>query len=165
VIGGKDKCFNGCLKAKGGFAMTVGCFADKLAQPSASEIETVLGQSLPLWTRLIDFIAGNYQMAGDLSYGGKNYGWNFWYRKSGKALVSLYPQSGSFVAQVVLGKEQVEKALALELGAKVGGMLRDTPQLHDGKWLFIPMTTEEDVRDVEQLLLLKKRPLKTRPEK
>lgn len=145
--------------------MTIGYFVDKLTQPSASEIGSVLGTASPLWARLVDFIAENYQMAGDLSYGGKNYGWNLWYRKSGKALVSLYPQTGSFVAQVVLGKEQVEKALALELGAKVGGMLRDTPQLHDGKWLFIPMTTEEDVRDVEQLLLLKKRPLKTKPGK
>ena len=145
--------------------MTISYFAEKLAQPSASEIESVLGPALLLWTRLINFIAENYQMEGDLSYGGKNYGWNLWYRKSGKALVSLYPQSGSFVAQVVLGKEQVEKALALELGAKVGGMLRDTPQLHDGKWLFIPITTEEEVRDVEQLLLLKRRPLKTKPGK
>jgi hypothetical protein len=63
----------------------------------------------------------------------------------------------------VLGKEQVEKALTLDLGAKAGGRLRDTPQLHDGKWLFIPVTTEEEVRDVEQLMLLKKCPLKTKP--
>lgn len=145
--------------------MAISYFTDKSAQPVVREIELVLGSAFPLWQSLVGYLAENYQMAGDLSYGGKNYGWNLWYRKSGKALVSLYPQSGSFVAQVVLGKEQVEKALALELGAKAGGMLRNTPQLHDGKWLFIPVTTEEDVRDVEQLLLLKKRPLKPRPGK
>ncbi|MBA4375940.1 MAG: hypothetical protein C0401_07185 [Anaerolinea sp.] len=64
------------------------------------------------------------------------------------------------MAQVVLGKEQVEKALCLRLGAKVGNMVRETPQLHDGKWLFIPVTTEVDVQDIEQLLLTKKRPVK-----
>jgi hypothetical protein len=71
--------------------MTISYFGAKLAQPLASEIESVLGPALPLWTKLIGFIADNYQIAGDLSYGGKNYGWNLWYRKSGKALVSLYP--------------------------------------------------------------------------
>jgi hypothetical protein len=64
------------------------------------------------------------------------------------------------VSQVVLGKEQVEKALGLRLGAKVGNMVRETPQFHDGKWLFIPVTTEIDVQDIEQLLLAKKRPVK-----
>lgn len=164
VSGGDSVLEFGC-KLKEGSSMAISYFADKSAQPVAREIELVLGSAFPLWESLVGYLAENYQMAGDLSYGGKNYGWNLWYRKSGKALVSLYPQSGSFVAQVVLGKEQVEKALALELGAKVGGMLRDTPQLHDGKWLFIPITTQEEVRDVEQLLLLKRRPLKTKPGK
>jgi len=42
-------------------------------------------------------------MPDEFSFGGKNYGWNIWYRKSGKSLVSLYPQEKSIVAQVVLG--------------------------------------------------------------
>jgi hypothetical protein len=42
-------------------------------------------------------------MNAEFSFGGKNYGWNLRYLKRGKALVSLYPQSGRFVAQMVLG--------------------------------------------------------------
>ena len=37
--------------------------------------------------------------------------------------------------------------------------VRETQQFHDGRWLFIPITTETDVQDVEQLLLGKKRPV------
>ena len=37
-----------------------------------------------------------------------------------------------------LGKTEVEKAMALPLGEKVGRLLRGTPQLHSGQWLFIP---------------------------
>ncbi len=140
--------------------MTISYFTDKSVQPSLSELKSVLNSAFPLWDSLVHFIDEHYQMAGELSYGGKNYGWNLWYRKSGKSLVSLYPQSESFVAQVVLGKAQVEKALGLELGAKVGDMVRETPQLHDGKWLFIPVTTETDVQDIERLLFVKKRPIK-----
>ena len=138
--------------------MAVGCFLDKTSTPAPEAVSAALGTAFPLWQALIQFIAETYQMTTEFSYGGKNYGWNLWYRKSGKALVSLYPQSGSFVAQVVLGKEQVEKALGLELGEKVGRMLRETPQFHDGKWLFIPVENQTDLEDVQQLLLLKKKP-------
>lgn len=138
--------------------MAIGCFTDKTSRPSPDEIKTALGSKYPLWESLLRFIDDSYQMAGELSFGGSKYGWNLWFRKSGKSLVTLYPQVEGFVAQVVLGKEQVEKALGLSLGEKVGRMVRETPQLHDGKWLFIPVTTERDVEDIEQLLMVKKRP-------
>lgn len=138
--------------------MPLSHFVDKSSQPSSGEIEAILGTAFPLWQRLLRFMDDDYQMTGEMSYGGRNYGWNLWYRKSGKALISLYPQPGQLVAQVVLGKAQVEKALELGLGEKVGKMVRETPQLHDGKWLFIPVTSEADVQDIERLLLVKRRP-------
>lgn len=140
--------------------MAISCFADKGFPPSDSDLKHALGPAFPLWVKLVTFIAVTYQMEGEMSYGGKNYGWNLWVRKSGKSLVSLYPQTGSLVAQVVLGKDQVEQALRLDFGETVGRMVRETPQLHDGKWLFIPVAAEADARDIEQLLLLKKRPVK-----
>lgn len=138
--------------------MSIGCFCDKTHPPSTEELRSALGPALPLWLELVQFIETNYQMSGELSYGGKNYGWNLWYRKSGKSLVTLYPQENCFVAQVVLGSKQVEAALELELGEVVGRMVKEVPLLHDGKWLFIPVNSEQEVRDVERLLLVKKRP-------
>ena len=143
--------------------MSVGCFLDKNHPPSAEDLKEAFGASFPLWEELLQFLEDTYQMRVEFSYGGKNYGWNLWYRPSGKSLVSLYPQEKSFVAQVVLGKDQVEKALELSLGETVKITVRETPQFHDGKWLFIPITTETDVQDVEQLLLVKKRPVKKLP--
>jgi len=142
--------------------MSIGCFVDKDHPPSPDEMKGALGETSPLWEKLLQFIEETYHMPGEVSFGGKNYGWNIWYRKGGKSLVSLYPQEESIVAQVVLGKDQVAKALELSLGEKVGKMVRETPQLHDGEWLFIPVTTERDVQDVEQLLLVKKRPVNKR---
>jgi hypothetical protein len=138
--------------------MPISYFIDKSQSPSPEEVGVILGSAQPLWMRLVDFIMTNYSMIGDMTYGGKNYGWNLWYRKSGKSLVSLYPQMNTFVAQVVLGREQVEIALMLPLGDHISHVLRDTPSLHDGRWLFINITTEVDVADVEKLLFLKKRP-------
>ena len=140
--------------------MSISIFSDKTHPPEPTEIAKALGSAQPLWERLIHFIASNYQMVGDMVYGGKNYGWNLWYRKSGKSLISLYPQENTLVAQVVLGRAQVEKALTLSLGENVSRTLRETPQLHDGRWLFIKVTTETDAADVEQLLRVKKNPVK-----
>ena len=142
--------------------MAIGLFTNKTQQPTEQEIQDALGGAYPLWERLLGFIQTNYQISTELSFGGKNYGWNLWYRKSGKSLTSLFPQQGAFIAQVVLGREQAEKAMSLELGEKVNRLLRETPQLHDGKWLWIPVTKEQDALDVESLLLLKRRPVGAR---
>lgn len=140
--------------------MAVGYFLEKTVEPSREEIDAALRASASHWHALLDFIETSFAIAPVFSFGGKNYGWNLWYKKGGKALTSLYPQKDHFIAQVVLGKEQVEKALALELGEKVGRLLRETPQFHDGRWLFIPVSDEVDLKDVEMLLLLKRKPIK-----
>ena len=140
--------------------MAISYFADKSHPPEAEEINKVLGTAQPLWMQIVEYIASNYTMTGDMTYGGKNYGWNLWYRKSGKSLASLYPQENAFIAQVVLGREHVEKALTLPLGDNVRRVVHETPSLHDGRWLFIKIMTETDVTDVEQLMLLKRRPVK-----
>jgi len=140
--------------------MAIGYFLEKTIEPTREEIDAALGASASHWQALLDFIETSFAIPPVFSFGGKNYGWNLWYKKGGKALTTLYPQKDHFIAQVVLGKEQVEKALALELGEKVSRILQETPQFHDGRWLFIPVSDEADVQDVERLLLLKRKPIK-----
>jgi hypothetical protein len=142
------------------FQMAVGYFLDKTHEPTKEEILAVLGASGPLWQDLLDFIETSFAIPGIFSCAGPKYGWNLWYKKGGKALTTLFPQKDYFVAQVVLGRDQVEKALTLELGDKVGRLLRETPQFHDGRWLFIPVSDQVDMLDVEKLLLLKRKPIK-----
>jgi len=98
--------------------MAIGCFLDKEHSPSEKEVRSTLGARYPFWQHVVQFLYNNYEMAADFSYGGKKYGWNLWYRKSGKSLVSLYPQTGGFVAQIVLGKDQTEQALEMKFFAK-----------------------------------------------
>ena len=143
--------------------MTVGSLLEKAQQPTQPEIKAELGPAWPLWDDLTRFLAETYpEIPPELSYGGKKYGWNLWYRKSGKSLLSLFPNQGYCVAQIVLGNVQVEQALGLELGAAVGTLLRETPQFHDGRWLFIPVRTARDAADVKLLLQVKRRPKRSK---
>ena len=141
--------------------MTMGYFTNRSHQPSPEEIRLALGSLHPLWERLTRFIDTNYQIAGEFSFWGPaKSGWNLRYRKKGKALLALYPQKEGIMAQVVLGKAQAERALSLKVGEKVSKMLREAPQLHDGRWLSIPILNEADAEDVEQLLLVKMQPIR-----
>jgi hypothetical protein len=120
-----------------------------------------LGTIYPLWERLTRFIDTNYQITGEWStWGPSRHGWGLRYRRKGKALVALYPQKEIIIAQVVLGKAQAERALSLKLGEKVSKMLREAPQLRDGRWLSIPILNQADAEDVERLLLVKMRPIR-----
>lgn len=128
--------------------------------PSPEEIRSALGSSYPFWLSLTHFIEANYQATGKWSsWGPANFGWGFRYQQKGRALVALYPQRERFIAQIVLGEAQAERALSLELGEGVSALLKETPQLRDGRWLSISVATEKDVRDIEQLLSVKMKPV------
>ena len=139
--------------------MTESCFTDPKHQPTPEEIRLALGSCFPLWERLTSFIEKSYRIEGTWStWGPAKSGWNLRYRRNGKSLTALHPQQERILAQIVLGKAQAERALQLELGEKISRMLQEAPQLRDGRWLFIPVTSESDAKDVEKLLLAKMRP-------
>ncbi|MDH5448349.1 MAG: DUF3788 domain-containing protein [Candidatus Bathyarchaeota archaeon] len=139
--------------------MTESYFTDPKHQPTPEEIRSALGSCFPLWERLTIFIEKSYRIEGTWStWGPAKSGWNLRYRRNGKSLTALHPQRERILAQIVLGKAQAERALQLELGEKISRMLQEAPQLRDGRWLFIPVTSESDAKDVEKLLLTKMRP-------
>ncbi len=138
--------------------MSIGTFLDPEHSPSPAELKVTLESKWKLWQELTQFIADHYPIAAEWNFGGKKVGWNLWYRKSGKTLINLFPQQAGFMAQVVLGREQVEKAQRIRFGKNVGQVFQNTRQLHDGRWLFIQVRTKKDIQDLQQLMLLKRRP-------
>jgi len=139
--------------------MTESPFTDPTHQPTLEEIRSALGSCFPLWERLTTFIEETYRIEGTWStWGPAKTGWNLRYRRKGKSLTALHPQQNRILVQIVLGKVQAERALQLELGEKVSRMLQESPQLRDGRWLHIPVTSESNANDVESLLLAKIRP-------
>ncbi len=134
-------------------------FLDYRQSPTAKEVRAALGSKLPLWERLTAFAEETLGATGTWSrFGPARTGWNLRYRRGGKSLTALHPMREHVLVQVVLGAKQAGKALELELGDAIARMLRETPQLRDGRWLFIPITDESEAADVESLLLLKMSP-------
>ena len=138
--------------------MAVGTFIDKLHQPTMKEILASIGSKRELWDSLERFVAENYRTKRDFAFYGKNYGWAVRFRKTGKALLSMYPGEGSFTVQIVLGETPAKKASSLKLGKNVRNVLKNAHEFPEGRWLFIKVRWKRDLRDVQQLLFLKEQP-------
>jgi hypothetical protein len=69
-------------------------------------------------------------------------------------------RNGHFIVQIIIGQAQLKEALQLRLGAKVRGVLRNARAFTQGRWLFIPVESEQDCRDGEHLLRVRASPLK-----
>ena len=140
---------------------------DKTTQPSDAEMLNAIGPALAdSWSALRRFLVETYAIVPVFNSGGKKYGWNLQHRAGGRPLCEMYPEYGSFTALVVLGKAELEQALErLEtFGPTVRQALVETPRFHDGCWMYIrvadPLTCQRDVQDIEQLVLIKKKPPK-----
>jgi Protein of unknown function (DUF3788) len=135
--------------------VSIGAFVDKQYQPSISEMVASVRSKLWLWGALTQFIEENYRVKRDFAFYGKNYGWALRFRSGGRALAAFYPGAGSFPVQIIIAPAQLEEALRLHLGAKVRNILINARTFTEGRWLFIPVESEQDCRDVRRLLRIR----------
>ncbi len=140
---------------------------DKTRQPSDDEMLATIGQPLSeAWTALRRFLVEIYNIEPIFNPGGKKYGWNLQHRIGGRPLCEMYPERGSFTALVILGKAELDQALGRidSFGFVVRHALENSPRYHDGCWMYIrvanPQTCMQDEKEIEQLILIKKKPPK-----
>jgi hypothetical protein len=135
--------------------MSVGVFTDKAHAPTAEQISEAIGSRRAAWEEILQVIWEGYSHQKDWRFYGKNYGWALRFRKSGKALASLYPAEGGFTIQLILSQADVDKTRGLKLGKHVRHIIEQAHPFPEGRWVFIPVRSGQDLRDVRQLLALK----------
>jgi hypothetical protein len=139
----------------------------KTTQPSDEDMIQWIGQPIAKeWIALRQFLTDTYGVVPIFNSGGKRYGWNLQYRVGGRPLCEMYPEHGSFTALVILGQVELEQAMErIDIfGSIVQQVLTETPRYHDGCWMYIrasdPLTCHQDVQDIEELILIKRKPAK-----
>jgi hypothetical protein len=136
--------------------MSIGVFVNKNYQPSEAEIHQVIGSKLSIWQELVAFIRKHYPSDEDFKFlYGQKYGWALRFRKRGHLLTSLYPTDGGFTVQINLGPAAIEQTRNMVLGENVQAVIDQTTAYSEGRWLFIPVRSAEDVCDIYQLLALR----------
>lgn len=129
-------------------------------QPGWEDVRAYI--SNPLWDALLAYIERAYAIRPTLHYSGCGMrpGWNIKYKKSGKALCTLYPAQGSFVALVVVGaKEMAEAELLMPACTPhVQALFEQAPPYNNSKWLSVDVTSETLLSDVKALMRLRVAP-------
>lgn len=136
---------------------------DKEHTPTREDIFNYLGKdAVEAWNEITSFLADKYNFEPETVFGGKKYGWEVRYRRSGKTLCALHPEKGAFTILIVLGRKEVEHALAElnEFSPDISAIITGAKQYHDGRWLWIRILNKDNNEDIKRLLQIKKKPQK-----
>lgn len=133
---------------------------DSANEPCFEDICSYVGGSAGLrWRGLTSHIEERYSCKPQISYSvctGKP-GWNVKYKKGGKALCTLYPESGAFTALVVLSASDMDIFDAVK-GCYTPGVVslyERCKTFNNTKWLMINVSGDDALEDVKRLLKLK----------
>ena len=129
--------------------------------PSAAAMTELLGQPLfAVWQELCAVIDAKYEMERLWNAGGKNWDYEYKYRRGGKTLCSLYAKSGCMGFLIIFGK--VERAKVEEirdtLSDAVCRQYDEAETYHDGKWVMFEPTDTAQFDDYMKLLAIKRKP-------
>jgi hypothetical protein len=139
--------------------MPTGAFLDPQRPPSRPELQAVLGPSVVAWDRLIGWVEATYGLTGEPIHFGRESGWSLRFRRSGRALLTLTPMAdGSVRALVVVGPTAWAQVGDIELSPVVRAAWEAAKPYPDGRWLWLPLTDDAVLADVERLVALKSPP-------
>lgn len=132
-------------------------------QPTLDEIGAYIGS--PLWPALHGFIAEAYSLEPKVEYSRcvAAPGWNVKYKKSSRALCSLYPNEGYFTCLVCVGAKEADEAEALLPGCSIylQKLYAGCKPFNGARWLMVDVTSAEILDDVKKLILTRARPSKS----
>jgi len=126
------------------------------------QVRAMLVNASPAWEKLAGYIRFYYVMdelwaEGKPTHKHRN---NLYFRRGGKALVTLCVRDGYFIAYVVLGKDEREKfdQQRETFGEAVCKEYDEAQTYHDGKWLAFDVSDESLIEDIIRLLHIKRKP-------
>ena len=123
-------------------------------QPDMEEIDSFVGS--PYWKSLCTYVERNYLVTPRIEFSRctMQTGWNVKYKKSSRAICTLYPEQGKFICMISIGaKEATEAELVLKgCTAYLRQLYERCTPFNGGRWLMIEVTSEEILEDVKELI-------------
>ncbi|MCI8648817.1 MAG: DUF3788 domain-containing protein [Anaerotruncus sp.] len=126
-------------------------------QPTLAQIAEYI-QS-PFWNTFCQFIETGYQVTPSIEYSKCSLepGWNVKYKKSGKALCTLYIHEGYFTCMLSISGQQAPEAEALLplCDPYLQTLYQNTKPLNGGRWLMANVTSETILENLKELLQIR----------
>ena len=129
--------------------------------PTSEVIEALIGKErYQVWKSLCILIERSYEMERLWNSGGKQWDYEYKYRRGGKTLCALYARENTLGFMVILGKsERVKFETQRALFSKeVQRLYDEATTYHDGKWVMFKLQDTELFSDIERLLKIKRLP-------
>lgn len=129
--------------------------------PSAEQLSQLLGAQLyEIWQKLCDLIEKEYDTERLWNKGGKDWTYEYKYRRGGKTLCALYARENRLGFMVVLGKdERVKFENDRDNFTKEVQSVYDGAQtFYDGKWVMFEPSDASLFDDFIKLLKIKRKP-------
>lgn len=126
-------------------------------QPEPEAIAAFINS--PFWGAFCSRLEADYAVQPLVEYSncGAQPGWNVKYRKSGKALCTLYPMQGFFIAMVSIApsREQAAALLLPSLQPYTQALFARSKTSKMGRWLMLEVRDGAVLEDAMQLILLR----------
>lgn len=132
--------------------------------PSQSTMTVLLGQPLfEVWQKLCEVIDEKYEMERLWNTGGKNWTYEYKYRRGGKTLCSLYAKNNCLGFMIIFGKNEREKFEDIRdtLSDAVCKRYDEAKTYRDGKWVMFEPIDDSEFDDYMKLLAIKRKPNRT----
>ena len=129
--------------------------------PSQLTMTELLGESLfEVWQKLCSDIDEKYEMERLWNAGGKNWIYEYKYRRGGKTLCSLYAKDNRIGFMIIFGKNEREKLEEIRdtLSDAVCRRYDEAKTYRDGKWVMFEPTDTSEFDDYMKLLAVKRKP-------
>lgn len=129
--------------------------------PSAEQLSQLLGVQLyEIWQKLCDLIEKEYDTERLWNKGGKDWTYEYKYRRGGKTLCALYARENRLGFMVVLGKDE---RLKFEnernnFTKEVQSVYDGAQTFYDGKWVMFEPSDASLFDDFIKLLKIKRKP-------
>ena len=128
--------------------------------PSQSAMTELLGQVLfEVWQALCSAIDEKYEMEKVWNSGGKNWTYEYKYRRGGKTLCCLYAKKNCVGFMIIFGKDERTRFEDIRhtLSDAVCRQYDEAKTYHDGKWVMFEPTNTDEFDDYMKLLGKKKK--------
>jgi hypothetical protein len=137
-------------------------------EPTMPEIcEYITGEARTLWQEFVTNVEEEFQTAPKFAFSvcAAKPGWNVKYKKSGKALCTLYPERDAFVALVVLGAKDMVlfEGVCGDYAPSINQQYKKTATFNGTKWMMIQIKDRETANDVLKLIRLKRAAARMKP--
>ncbi len=132
----------------------------KETKPTLDQIAEFVNSAL--WTDFNSKIQQYYRVEPVMDYSSCSMlsGWNIKYKKSGKALCTLYPMQNYFIALVVIGNKEIQEAELImpTCSDYVQSLFCNTKVCMGQRWLMLEVRDQAVFDDVFELISLRRKP-------